>query len=87
MYDLSDNYYIKTFPQLQSTIVGYMQTIANALRGMRYMPCDITLKGLPFIETGDWVEFETMDGTMITNVMSQTITGVQTLMTTIESEE
>lgn len=86
-YDLSDNYFIKTVPATRETIFGYMQTIADALQGMRYKPCSITCKGIPFVEAGDWVEFATNDGTMLTNVMSQTINGVQALMTTIESEE
>lgn len=85
-YDLSSNYYIKTFPQTQASIESYMQVIATALTGMRFKPCEITCNGIPFIETGDWVEFDTVDGKMLTNVLRQTIRGVQHIETTIESE-
>lgn len=85
-YDLSSNYYIKTFPQTKSEITAYLQTIANAIRTLRYMPCEINLIGLPFLEAGDWIEFETKDGVLYTNALTVTLTGIQNLRTTIESE-
>lgn len=85
-YDLSDNYIIKTLPESEEEILGHMNTIARALAGLRYMPASIEMQGLPFIEAGDWIEFDTVDGTMLTNALSQTIKGVQNLRTTIESE-
>lgn len=86
VYDISSNYYISTYRPTQAEIFDYMITIGDVLRNIRYMPCELTVKGLPFIEAGDWIEFETKDGTMITNVLKQTIRGVQNLMTSIESE-
>lgn len=86
VYDLSDNYLISTFPETYAAIEDYMRTIGDALKGLRYMPASIEMQGLPYIEAGDWIEFDTIDGTMLTNVLRQTIKGVQNLRTTIESE-
>lgn len=85
-YDITSNYCLKTIPMTTTQIRNYMVVLADALQKIRYMPCEIVLRGIPFVEAGDWVEFETNDGTMITNVLRQTIRGVQSLRTNIESE-
>lgn len=84
-YDLSKNYYIKSFPMTTMEIRRQMRKIIEALKGFRFMECSIQSNGFPFLEVGDLIEFETEDGTMRTIIMRQTISGVNTLTTTIES--
>lgn len=85
-YDISNNYYLRVSSLTQAQIEKYMRAIGRSLRYLKYMKGTIQMIGLPFLEVGDWIEFQTNAGTMNTIILRQTIKGVQHLTTTIESE-
>lgn len=89
VYDVSDNYFFATNSTSieGSQIYNLLANIGRALEGFRYMPVYLEMQGLPYIETGDLIEFESAQGTMFTIAMKNTIKGIQHLRTIIESEE
>lgn len=84
-YDISDNYYIKETPLLESQVLDILKTLASNIENIRYMPADIDLKGLPYIEAGDIVQVITKDGGFETIVLQRTLTGIQQLNDNYES--
>lgn len=85
VYSLNDNFYIKNLTWELSDLLGYFRTIANAIKDIRYMPCQYKGVGLPFLEAGDTLEIQTSDGDMRTIILNRTITGEQLLTDTIKS--
>lgn len=87
VYDMSNNYIIRESTHLAVNVENWMQTVAESIKNVRYMPCEIKALGMPWLEAGDTIALETTDGDIIkTIILSRTIVGEQYLTDTFESK-
>lgn len=78
IYDMSDNFLIRDGQHLRVNVDRWLQKVANNIKNIRYMPCDIKSMGMPWLEAGDTIALETSDGDIIkTIILSRTLTGEQ----------
>lgn len=86
VYDMTDNIILSscsTEDQVISLLNDYF--IPN-LDALMFTPIDLTMKGLPYIEPGDYLAVTAEDGTIANSFnMRQTINGIQVLTAEIES--
>lgn len=85
IYDISDNYLIKENTFTEEQITEILSNIALNIEGVRYMPADIDLIGLPYLEAGDVVRVITTDGGFETIILNRTLSGIQRLNDNYES--
>ena len=85
IYDISDNYLIKENTFTEAQITEILSTLASNIDRIRYMPAEIDLRGLPYLEAGDVVQVLTTDGGFETIVLRRTLTGIQALSDNFES--
>ena len=87
IYDMTDNSVLSAEtggpeviePQLDELFIPYIGPIA-------FTPIDLTMKGLPYLEAGDYLAVTAEDGTVANSfAMRQEISGVQVLEAAIES--
>ena len=82
IYDLSSNNYASAIPA--DGIQTILDSIADALREIYSNLATIKMKGLPYIEAGDYVNVHTKDGVILICVLRHRITGIQSLIDTID---
>lgn len=85
-YSLGENYFIKNQKFTAEEIETILQTVASNIKGIRYMPSQVEMIGLPYLEAGDYVEFLTEDSGFQTLILLNTIEGEMFITQTIESE-
>lgn len=89
IYDMTDNAVIRTMDNpdpatinamLEATFIPYLQTLA-------FVPIDLNMKGLPYIEAGDALAVTAQDGTVCNSyALRREMNGVQVLTDQINSE-
>lgn len=84
-YDISDNYLIKENTFTEAQIAEILATLASNIDRVRYMPAEVDLRGLPYLEAGDVVRVLTTDGGFETIILRRTLTGIQALSDNFES--
>lgn len=84
-YSLSDNYLINTCTFAEEDINKILETVAESLKDVQYMPSEITLKGLPYVEAGDFISVLTKNDGFETYIMRRTMTGIKSLIDTFEA--
>ena len=84
-YSLSENYLIQNGTFTEAQITEILQTVGEALRNIRYMPCEIDAVGMPWVEAGDGLEIVTNNGAFDTLVLNRRINGIQRLIDNIEA--
>ena len=68
---------------IQAVLEAYFAPNAEVVR---FTPTDLEMKGLPYLETGDYLQLTAEDGTVVeTYILQQTINGIQHLTATITS--
>ena len=68
---------------IQAVLEAYFAPNAEVVR---FTPTDLEMKGLPYLETGDYLQLTAEDGTVVeTYILAQTINGIQHLTTSITS--
>lgn len=82
VYDLSSNNYLSAIPIEEITFT--LDSIAEALRAIYSNLATIKMKGLPYIEAGDYIVVYTKDGAILICVLRHRITGIQSLIDTID---
>ena len=85
VYDISDNYLIKESTFTEVEMAEILMTLASNIYRVTYMPADINLQGLPYLEAGDVIQVQTEDGSFETIVLRRTLTGIQSLSDNFES--
>ena len=85
VYSISDNYMIKNYEFSETQINGFLENIANALKNIRYMPSKVTMKALPYLESGDVINVITKTSGFETLILNHTISGIQSLKDNIEA--
>jgi hypothetical protein len=87
VYTIEDNEVLKN-AELDETA---MQTILDTYFApnasvVNFTPVDLEMRGLPYLESGDYIELTAEDGTTVqTYILSQTISGIQHLEATVTS--
>lgn len=85
IYSLANNYLIRNGTFTAEEITAMLQRVAANIADVRYIPSDIELIGMPWVEAGDVVSIETEDGIISTIILCRTLTGVQALRDNFES--
>lgn len=86
IYDLSNNYLIKSNIFTDVEIAQIAALLATALNKVVYMPVDFVGRGLPYVEAGDTFEILTKSNDSITTiVLNRTLSGEQTLTDSYKS--
>lgn len=85
-YDITDNKIIQDNKWTQETIMPILEKIARKIEGIVYMPFDIEMKGMPQLEAGDSVKVLLSNGSFTSFVLRQTISGIQSLKSSITSD-
>lgn len=84
-YDISDNYLIKEGLFTKEQIMEILTILASNIEHIKYMPSEIDLLGLPYLEAGDAIQVLTNDGGFETIILRRTLTGIQALSDNFES--
>lgn len=85
-YDISNNYLIQNSTFTSERIIELLKNFGKSIQNIQYMPCELEMLGLPYIESGDVIEVETNSGNFITFVERRTLSGIQSLTDEFESK-
>ena len=97
-YDMTDNYLLKHLAVSASdltndqTVEEYVQSLFDTyfipnITDISFIPVDLDMIGLPYIEAGDYIEVVAEDNTVVgTYVLSRTLSGEQYLTDAVESK-
>ena len=87
VYTIENNEVLKAAEMDTATMESILQTyFAPNASVVNFTPVDLTMRGLPFLESGDYIELTAEDGeTVDTYILSQTISGIQHLTAEITS--
>lgn len=88
IYDMTDNEILKSLSDVTAEDIEAMldETFIPNLGPIAFTPIDLTMKGLPYLEAGDYLAITAEDGTVANSfAMRQEISGVQVLTASIES--
>lgn len=89
VYDMTDNAVLKIMDNASpSAIESFLQVFFIPYLGtVSFLPIDMEMKGLPYIEAGDAITVTAQDGTVCNSyVLRQTQTGVQALRSQVDSQ-
>ena len=86
VYYIKDNYFFKNGLYNQSEIKDLLDTyfIPN-ITEISYIPSNVYTVGIPYLEAGDRIFFNTDDGGIETIVLERTMSGIQTLVDKFDS--
>lgn len=79
VYNLDNNWYVKNSQFTESKMEKILSNMSNSLMSMQYTPTEITMKGRPDLECGDWLTIDTNEGVIATIILERTLSGVQSL--------
>lgn len=87
IYTIEDNEMLKAAQLTEDEVSALLNTyFAPNANAVDFTPADIEMKDLPYLESGDYLQFTAEDGTVVeTYILSQTINGIQHLTTSITS--
>ena len=87
VYTIENNEVLKAAEMDTATMESILQIyFAPNASVVNFTPVDLTMRGLPFLESGDYIELTAEDGeTVDTYILSQTISGIQHLTAEITS--
>lgn len=97
-YDMTDNYLLKHLAVSASdltddqTVEEYVQSLFDTyfipnITDISFIPVDLDMIGLPYIEAGDYIEVVAEDNTVVgTYVLSRSLSGEQYLTDAVESK-
>lgn len=88
VYDMGSNAFIDALVSKSTSIInGLLDAyFIPKLQDIVFIPAELTMRALPFLEAGDCLQIEAEDGTIIkTYIMHQNIDGLQTLEADISS--
>lgn len=85
-YDVSDNEIIKGNVWTKQEIVNILAPLIAALKIIKFFPHELSCKGLPYIEAGDWVLASFNGNQVKTLCLSRTLSGIQALSDKMKSD-
>ena len=84
-YLLKNNFVVNNAILTEEELKQILADIAENIKDVRYMPSEITLKGLPYIEAGDFITVITKDSAFETIILNRRLTGIMSLIDTYEA--
>lgn len=84
-YSLEGNYLLDNGVFTEEKITDILSTVASSIANVQYMPAEVELKGLPWMEAGDAIEINTQNATINTLVLRRTLSGIQTIRDNYEA--
>ena len=85
-YDLSSNFLIQNSTFSEEEMAEILEKFAESIKNIVYMPCNVEMVGLPYIEAGDFATFQTRTSSITTIIERRTLTGITALMDSVESK-
>ena len=85
-YSLTDNYFIKNKYYTTSEIDDILETLGEKIKDFQYYPCNIDMRGLPYLETGDGISVVTRDSGFTTYILRRVLKGINILEDNIEAQ-
>lgn len=88
IYDMTNNEFLKTINAAsQDTIITlFDESFIPHLDTITFTPIELSMKGLPYLEAGDYLAVRSEDGEIAYSfIMRQEISGIQALNTDVES--
>lgn len=86
IYHMKDNFIFKTGGWEPAQIRDILNTFfIPALSGIRYVPVELEMQGLPYIEAGDVLTVETRGGSLDAFVFRRTLKGINHMVDSIEA--
>ena len=87
VYYFKDNYIFRNVQMTEETAKALLDTyfIPN-IKGISYVPAEIEMSGLPYVEAGDILNILTPSDGFETIVLRRTLTGIQSLADNVEAE-
>lgn len=82
-YYLTDNYILQNSKISETILTKFIKEMASNIKDVFYLPSEIEMQGLPYLESGDVIQIE---GQIQTIILRRTINGIQSLKDNIESK-
>ena len=89
IYDMTDNEVLKMMDVADSSVIEAMLDayFIPHLAPVNFVPVDLSMKGLPYLEAGDAISVTAQDGTVCNSyALRQEISGIQALEAQIDSQ-
>ena len=83
--DLSKNYLLQNYLFTKEEVDEMLKKVFDTVSGVSYLPADIDMIGMPWIEAGDSLMISTKTETIHTYVLRRTLKGINALRDRIES--
>ena len=78
---------IKESPaRTEEEVAALCEYMAEKISHIKYTPCSVTAKGLPWIEAGDTIDVLTKKGGFESIILRRTLSGIQGLVDDIEAK-
>ena len=84
-YNLNSNWILQNCIFTEEEIIALCEYMAEKIKHVRYVPCAVTAKGLPWLEAGDTIDVLTTKGGFESIVLRRTLSGIQGLSDSIEA--
>lgn len=78
-YDLTSNWILNNYTFDDETIDTIINNLVSYMKGIEWLPFDMDLVGLPYLETGDMIEVTDSTGTYNTYILERRLKGIQNL--------
>lgn len=85
-YIITDNVILQSQSFTEEEVKEYLEVIAENINKVWYLPAEIEMQGLPYLEAGDVLQVDSENIGFQTIIMRRTMTGIQALMDSIESK-
>lgn len=83
-YIIEDNFLI--YGKGSSILQPVSDKIFKVIKNISYVPFTSTQIGLPYIQVGDYIKYDTLTGSFSSFILTRTLTGTQILKDTIETK-
>ncbi len=83
-YVIEDNFLI--YGKGSAILQPVSDNIFNVIKNISYVPFTSTQIGLPYIQVGDYIKYDTLTGSFSSLILTRTLTGTQILKDTIETK-
>lgn len=83
-YIIEDNFLI--YGKGSALLQPVSDKIFNVIKNISYVPFTSTQIGLPYIQVGDYIKYDTLTGSFSSFILTRTLTGTQILKDTIETK-
>lgn len=84
-YDMTNNYILRQLKPSYGIAAVFAGIFLENVKNISYVPAELEMKGLPYIEVGDVLNILTMTGGIETCVLRRTMSGIQSLEDSIET--